>query len=308
MSSIASQLERIQLRLFQYEVPFIFALGIVGNFASIITFARRTLRKNVCSWYFISLSLAHLVLLLCVCLPRIISATTGYDFARYSIVFCKIRAYATDSSLTLARHFLCLISIDRWLVTSSHINIRNQSSTRVARQMIIGSFFLWITFNTHTIIKYEITALGCSPPLGGSYELFYSMCNIVISIVPMFIMSFFTVLAVRNLRARMNHRIQPVPQSSSSRTNPGTTSTQTTNQLIHHKRRDGQLIRLSIIQVAAFLILNTIRAIFPLYSFLVNSGGPLSPDQRSLSIFISGIGNNLVYTYTAVCIISSIET
>lgn len=266
-------------------MPIIFAGGIVGNFVTIITFRRPLLRKNVCSSYFICLSVAHLFLLVFSCLPRIIAASTGFDFARYSLSFCRFRAFTTDSSLGFARHFLCLISIDRWLVTSSNSHVRRRSSSRFTKYLIITSFLFWTLVNSHTLIKYELTALGCSPPLGTSYELFYSMYNIVTSLLPLFTMSVFTVLAVHNI-----HRLTPIPAGS----NP------LTSRLIRRIKRDKQLIRLSILQVLAFLVLNTIRAVFPLYSFLINSRGSLTSDERSLAAFISGIGANLLFTYTAV--------
>ncbi|CAF4507184.1 unnamed protein product [Rotaria sp. Silwood1] len=299
MSSLAKQLELFQLQLFRYELPFIFGFGIIGNFINIIIFRRRTLRKNMCSWYFICLAVAHLFLLTFSCLPRIISALTGFDLSGRSFVFCKFRAYATDVSLALARHFLCLIAIDRWLITSSRLETRNRSSPHITRRVIIGSFIFWSLFNIHVPIKYSIGRLGCSPPLGTTYELFYSMYNITASMVPMFIMSLFTVLTVGNLRLRMRNRIQPQPITTGSGATPMTKSTNVTIQQPQQSRRDGQLIRLSILQVVAFLILNTIRGIFPLYSFLMNSRGNLTADDRSLLLFFSGLGNNLLFTYAA---------
>ncbi|CAF0978043.1 unnamed protein product [Rotaria sp. Silwood1] len=303
MSSIASQLEKLQLQLYCYELPIIFGLGIIGNLTNIITFGTSTLRKNMCSWYFICLSLAHLCVLAVACLPRIIAASTGYDLSSQSLAFCKFRAYATDVSLTLARHFLCLIAIDRWLITSSRLWIRNHSSPRITRRMIAGSFIFWFLFHIHVPIKYGIGRLGCSPPLGTTYELFYSMYNIIISLVPMFIMSIFTILAVRNLRLRLNGRVQPQPLTTGSSSNPVVVSTAFTAQRLRQSRREGQLVRLSIPQVIVFVILNTIRAIFPLYSFLMNSRGGLTADERSLAIFLNGIGNNLLFTYTAITFI-----
>lgn len=287
MGSFIQQLELFSLQLFRYEMPIIFAIGVVGNVVNIMTFARSALRKNVCSSYFICLSVAHLILLIFSCLPRIIAAATGYDYARYSLTFCRFRAFATDSSLGFARHFLCLIAIDRWLITSSNFNIRNHSSMRLIKYVIIISFLFWTLINSHTLIKYELTALGCSPSLGTPYELFYSIYNIVTSLLPLFIMSLFTVLAVRNIR-------RPTAASNRSTRNP------LTLRIIRRIKRDKQLIRLSIFQVLAFILLNTLRAVFPLYSFLLNARGPLTSNERSLALFISGMGANLLFTYTAV--------
>ncbi|CAF2660405.1 unnamed protein product [Rotaria sp. Silwood2] len=299
MSSLAKQLELFQLQLFRYELPFILGIGIIGNFINIIIFGRRTLRKNMCSWYFICLAVAHLFLLTFSCLPRIISALTGFDLLGRSLTFCKFRAYAIGASLALARHFLCLIAIDRWLITSSSLETRNQSSPRITRRVIVGSFIFWSLFNIHVPIKYDIGRLGCSPPLGTSYELVYSIYNITASMIPMFIMSLFTILAVRNLRLRMRNRIQPQPITTGSGATPMTKSSNVTTQQLRQSRRDGQLIRLSILQVVAFLILNTMRGIFPLYSFLMNSRGNLTADDRSQLLFFSGFGNNLLFTYAA---------
>ena len=82
-------------------------------------FGRHELRRNVCSWYFIGLSIGHLLILDSLCLARIVTTSTGNNVFQYIMSLCKLRTYAFYLSLYLSRYFLCLISIDRWMVTSS---------------------------------------------------------------------------------------------------------------------------------------------------------------------------------------------
>ena len=301
-ASIASQLEYVNIALLRYELPVVFGVGIIGNVVNMIIFSRRNLRINVCSVYFIFLSLAHLVLLIFSCLPRCIAATSGYDLSQYSLTFCKLRAYATDLSIVLARQFLCFISIDRWLITSPNLHFRHWSSYKTTYRLIAGSCLFWSLFNLHAPINYVISHFSCSPPLGTAYEFFYSIYNIITSILPMLIMAIFSVLAVKNIRSRVTARVYPIVNSNPQSNRPALPqqSPVTGVQILRGFRRETQLIRLSILQVCVFLVMNTLRAIFPLYSFILNSRGPLSTTDRSLARFLSGFGATLVFTYTAV--------
>ncbi|CAF4065817.1 unnamed protein product, partial [Adineta steineri] len=207
--SVLKQISQIQVQIIRYEEPVILVLGNLGNVANILIFGRRDLRKNVCSWYFICLSLSHLILLDLVCLSRIIITSTGDNVFQYISSLCKFRAYGFELSFNLARYFLCLVSIDRWMITSSSARLRQQSSIRLSQWLIITGVIFWAIFSMHAPIGYQPTALDCTAPLGSNYAFFVSIESIVISMGTMVIISVFSVLTVFNLHSRVNRQIHP---------------------------------------------------------------------------------------------------
>lgn len=114
MSTIlANELSEISTKLVIYYLTPIYVIGIFGNIFNIIIFLRRNLRNNICSQYFIGMSITQIILFNSLAITRIITFPTGYDHGRTIVILCKIRVYLYVFSLGLVRQFLCLISIDR---------------------------------------------------------------------------------------------------------------------------------------------------------------------------------------------------
>jgi hypothetical protein len=300
--SLPLRLKQFQLQLAQYELPFIFVLGNLGNLANVIIFGGRTLRANVCSWYFIGLSLTHFLLLNASCLLQIVVASTGYDITAHVVGLCKLVSYLFDLSFILSQHFLCLIAIDRWMVTSSNVWLRGLSSPRITRWVIIVSVVFWSIFTVHSAIGFEIAGSGCIPPSKSTYLLFYSIYSIVASFLPMLSIIILGVLTVRNVRSSVRRRINPIHINPASLLHPSTLAANSVVQPPRQRSKgDFQLIRLSLFQIIVYLLLNSLWSIFPLYDFKVNTQGyQRTSDQSNMIQFIHGFGLNLLYTYMAV--------
>ncbi|CAF3718469.1 unnamed protein product, partial [Adineta steineri] len=105
------------------------------NVANILIFSYGRLRTNICSWYFICLSISQILSLFFNGLYRIIvnGWNNGYDYSQISMDLCKFRGYGFVLSVVLSRHFLCLILLDRWMITSRSASLRNKSSLKVGR-------------------------------------------------------------------------------------------------------------------------------------------------------------------------------
>lgn len=303
--SLLQQISRVQVQIIRYEEPVILVLGNIGNIANIFIFGRRELRKNVCSWYFICLSLGHLLVLDSFCLARIITTSTGNNVFQYIMSLCKLRSYLYELSFLLSRYFLCLISIDRWMVTSSSAWLRQKSSTYVARWLIIIGMIFLVIYSSHAAIGLETGPFDCTPPFGSAYQLFFTIESIVTSMTPMLVMSVFSFLTVRNVRSRMNHRVHPTTATHSIHIETQQTNisnAQSSRQLF---KRNIQLVRLSLLQVILYLLLNTIWSILPLYQVLVGAQALMGINQQLTMLFIGRLGLNLVFTYMAVsCFLS----
>ncbi|CAF0838757.1 unnamed protein product [Adineta steineri] len=221
----------------------------------------------------------------------------GYDLARTTPSLCKFRAYGFVFSIVLARHFLCLISLDRWMVTSKWVWLRQKSSPKIARWLISLSFIFWMLFTIHVPIGYQsIPTIGCIPPPRSNYQLFYSIYAIVISVIPFLIMVVFSIVTLQSIR-QLGRAVHPEPIT---KTVTGSTCQNPQQQQRHKIKKESQFIRLSFLQITFFILLNSMTSSLPLYTF-ATSWQIKSADQQAIILFISNLGVCLMHTYAAVC-------
>ena len=285
VTTTQSSLTVIQNLITQYTFTIIFILGNFSNLANILVFLQKSLRTTACSWYFILVSLGHLVFLYFGCLTRIITAWTNQDLTRISIIYCRIRIYFLTISLLTARYFLCFISIDRWMITSRKNSIRQLSSLKIARWfIIIGTSFCMI-FSINFPIWYRIEgSKGCIGAPDTFYPLFYTIYNLVITLGPFFLMILFSLLVLYNLR-QVNRR----QVTCGTQTNTGQ----------QFRRKDIQFIKLSLIQVLLYILFNTFYAYNATYAFITQSTTKTT-ERAAIDSFLSTIGLNISYLYMAV--------
>ncbi|CAF1100441.1 unnamed protein product [Adineta steineri] len=292
MSSTAVVLNNIYTGITRYYLPVVFVIGLFTNVANILIFSYGRLRTNICSWYFICLSISQILILFFSGLYRMIVTgwNNGYDYSQISMDLCKFRSYGVVLSVVLSRHFLCLILLDRWMITSRSASLRNKSSLKHGRWLILFSFVFWMLFTLQIPVgNPSAPGSGCGPTPGSIYFMFYTVYTIVIGILPLFIMILFVFLIMKNLRNR-GRAIHPSTRATE----------QTLNHLpIRQSRSDFQLIRLSVIQIMVFIIFNAIYSLFPLYVSLTMSQ-VRNADRRAMEAFIINIGQCLLLTYAAV--------
>ena len=284
-SSFVNQINSIRQIIPAYYLPPVFFLGVIGNSLNIIIFARTRLRTNVGSWYFICLSISQIALLLSNCLSRIISYgwSPGYDIGGLVSAVCKLRVYVFVVSLILSRHFLCLITIDRWMKTSRSAWLRQKSSPKYAKWIIILSFIFWTIFSVHILIGFQSVSNVCIAP-SQTYFSFYLIYNTIVGIVPFFIMISFCFLLLKTVRKR---RRNVIPVSVLSQ------------QARQQSRTDFQLVRLSLLQSFAYLIFNSIISGFSVYN-LITTNWMKSIEQKAIESLVNDTSFYLVHTYISV--------
>ena len=157
----------------------------------------------------------------------------------------------------------------------------------------------------HAAIGFQTGPVECTPPAGSAYQLFVTIESIITSMTPMLIMSVFSFLTVRNVRSRMNSRIHPTTATLSIHIETqqiSMSNAQSSRQLF---KRNIQLVRLSLLQVILYLLLNTVWSILPLYQALIGTQVLMSINQQLTVLFLGRLGLNLLFTYTAVrCFVS----
>lgn len=292
IAPVSNSLTIIQNLITQYTFTVIFILGNFSNIANIIVFLQKTLRSNACSWYFALVSLGHLIFLYVGCLTRIITAWSGYNLTRTSIIYCHIRIYFLTISLLMVRYFLCFISIDRWMITSTKLSIRRMSSLKISRWFIIFGTSFCILFSINFPIWYRIEgSRGCIGAPDTFYPLFYTIYNLVITLGPFLIMIVFSGLVLNNLRQVRRRQIAASTQVHGTifSINPGK----------QFKRKDLQFIKLSLIQVIVYILFNSFYGYNATYAFITQSTIK-SSERAALDSFLSTIGLIISYSYMAV--------
>ncbi len=294
--TLATYLANVQIEIIRVLLTPIYIIGNLDNLANIFIFSQNSLRSHICSWYFIGVSIGHLLYLNLGCLTRVIWAWTQYDLSLISLPFCKTRIYFVLMGLTSSRYLLCLISIDRWMITSRNANIRQQSSSKVALRLIIGGVLFLIIINIFVSVGYTISPnLGCGPSTESVYFMFYTIYNTTLSLAPLITLVIFSILILINIRDTHQHQTAPMTQTTANQ--------EVTNQARRFRQKDIQYIKLALIQVAGYLLFNTLHGYDTLYA-VITQNNIKTTDQRAIEGFLNGLDLNLHYTYTGVDFLS----
>ena len=109
----------------------------------------------------------------------------------------------------------------------------------------------------------------------------------------------FTLMTLFNIRRSTRRVIHPE--------NNDVTSRRTSTILQNHQheqrvKRDTQLVRLSILQVLIFVVLNSVWTAYPLVNFISEKSGYFifGGDLDGIVTFLGNFGMNLIYVYASV--------
>ncbi|CAF1178265.1 unnamed protein product [Adineta ricciae] len=290
--TLSIYLANVQTQIIRSLLTPVYIIGNLTNLANILVFSQATLRSHVCSYYFIGASLAHLLYLNMGCSTRVIWAWTGYDLSLKSLIFCQTRVYFVIFSLSASRYLLCLISIDRWMITSRNALTRQLSTSKTARRLIIRGIVFLLLIIIHAPFAYVLTdTIPCGASPQSNLFILYTIFNVALSLIPLTTLVIFSLLILYNIEQLRSQQIAPVEQTS------------VINNVSHagrrYKKKDMQFIRLALIQVAAYLIFNTLHAYNTIYA-VATQYRIKTADQRAIEGFLNGIGLNLHYTYTGI--------
>ncbi|CAF1393999.1 unnamed protein product [Adineta ricciae] len=301
MSTLATRLGHILLNFNIYYLGAICFFGIIGNFLNILVFCQNTLKNTGCSLYFISLSIVHIIVLCVPCLSQVIFAISEFDIALHSLFWCKFFVYFIFNGIFLSRYYICLISIDRWLITSFQARIRQLSNISVIRRILVITTTIWLIFNIHSAIGFTLKDHICDISINSVYSTFYLILCLIVSFLPLFILILFTSLTLIRLFKKnlINKQASQIRFIELNEQNNGRAIPAQNRQ--HHRisNRNFQLIKLSLIQVSSYIIVNLPKAVHILYIFLTRNSKK-SPEQLAINNFIGRMTTNLLYTHCAI--------
>jgi len=315
VSSLTDVFSNIQLQLARYVYCPLYATGNIGNILNLIIFSHAKLRtSSVCSWYFLVISVANLIAINTGYLTRILAYMGLPDPSRTVEWYCTGRVYISTLSLTLGRHFLCSIIIDRFLVTSTSVKLRQLSSFKVARWYVPISVLCWMIFYVHILIGYTNYQYGSGcKRWGGTYNLFIIVSTVTIeAVLPITVITIFSLLTLNNLHGlhQRRNRVMPIIHDYRMITiGPVTMNTvsskiiqnPTSNQQARREKKkiDKQLTLISLIQVLVYIMFNILNSIYQVYT-IITSATIRSADRAATESFISAFSVVLTYIYGTV--------
>ncbi|CAF3626815.1 unnamed protein product [Rotaria socialis] len=298
---VINKLDQIESAIKQNYIPIVYGIGLISNTLNIILFCRRKLRYNCCSRYFICLSTCQILLLNFNCLRQIITYWLNYNGFSTVTSLCKIYAYFNTLSLALVRHFICLISVDRWLVSSTNARFRRISSLKNVRWIISCSFLFWIIFSIHAPIGFMPISSGCSPIHRTGYAMFLTIYSIMTSAAPLFIAIIFGILTLTNIRESLR-QVNPINHRRNiffviSSTQPRR------NRSVHKKRLDMAFARLAVFQIIPYTLFNLISSISIIMIYLNSLASENDIQKTAIVIFIYHLGIYILCSYVSISFI-----
>lgn len=140
----------VQLEMMKKSIVLIIGLiilltGIIGNVINVLVFIKFSYYKeNPCSLYILSRSFVDLFVLIIGLGTRILSESFEIDLTIKNEVWCRIRVPLIYMNTLCSYTFLCLQSIDIYLITSLSVRIRQLSHIRIAKLIIFVTIIVWI--------------------------------------------------------------------------------------------------------------------------------------------------------------------
>jgi growth hormone secretagogue receptor len=265
-----------------------FALGGVGLIFNILVFTRPALRREPCSFYFLSSTCYDLFVVFLILPVRILSIVYNINGANYNLGVCKIENFTFYVTRVISIWLIVLACIDRYLHSSLSERIRRMSSLKSAKiSSAIISIIVLISYS-HMLVYYEIANVtnqfgSITPQCAsqkGIYRTFLGLWHMVVSsLFPSFLMLVFGLLTLKNVRQRR----QLVRRAGENRA---------------IRRTDTQLLHMLAAQVLVIIIATLPFCVFQLYSAFTSSftKSTLRIAQENLAIQITSIVTYFAYT------------
>lgn len=249
----------------------IFVIGSIGSLINICVFLTlKIFRYNQCAFYLIVESIVNTCQLSIISAIYLLPITNGFDPGNVSPAWCKLKNYIPQILRLLSTSMVCFAAVDQFLSTNPQLFIRQMSTIRLARRLTFIAICIWIVHSIPYAIFYEIVpSNGCiitSAGLTHYYSYFYY--PVLHGSLPIFVASFSSLLAYRNVRRLIRHQASVV-----------------------RRRLDRQLTAMIFVRVIVFVLLLLPYTIYRIYSLNVTIDRadlyPYAIDQLVYSIMIS---------------------
>jgi hypothetical protein len=209
-TSIAQQIYDISEKYEFYASVLIMTGGLISNiFIILILTHLRIFRGNQCAFYLIVECFANIGLLSAMLSSRILAYILHIDPVHLSIIWCKIRSWATQVFGFISLFTICFATLDQYLSTNYRYSVRQMSTLKLAHRLTIFTISFAVLQNLPLLILAEIHPItGCSiynVILRQYFSYFYY--PIVTSFLPIIVPSSLSLLAYRNVRHLVRRQI-----------------------------------------------------------------------------------------------------
>lgn len=255
---MSESLQNVSIQFARILSPIIIILGVIGNTLNINILIQPNFRRHSCCRYFLALSCNNLFY----CLFQInfyLANAYSLDGQYVSLASCKILQYIASSLSFLSPCFIVLASIDRFFSSSRQIRFRRWSSIPVSHWSISTLLIFTGIFFINVLIFYDLRfddGLGCNMRGDEPYKKAFIIIQVVLYAgLPPCFMIIFGILTALNLKQMKNFGRDPR----------------------NIRRREIQFIRMLLIQIMSYLLLNVPLCI--LYLLLVLPFGYAPTDE-----------------------------
>ncbi|CAF1356052.1 unnamed protein product [Adineta steineri] len=180
--------------------------GVLGNILNILVFTKvGNYKNNACSLYMFVRTFFDLYVLLVGLTTRILSAGFQIDFTLTNRIWCKTRLGFIDITNESTYTLICLQANDAFICSSPSVAVRQKSSIRIARYLVIGTLCFWCIHEIPYFIFQDLAIVGGTPMCIATNTIFaqyriYGATLVIITIIPITVISIFGYLTVRHMK------------------------------------------------------------------------------------------------------------
>ncbi|CAF0908623.1 unnamed protein product [Rotaria sordida] len=275
LSDIA-RVSEVLLNMDKYMIVILYIIGTLGAILNIITFLQKQIRRNSCSFYFLSSSIIDFCIMNVFILMEIITTFNKSlsDLIYSTNIWCKVGNYIMFILPCLSSSYIILASIDRFCISSLNQTFRKWSNLKISRIIVIIVFIIWIIFSLHIPIVYNrirdplTNITRCSVQIGSPTTFliidgfFFSLYK---GAITPFLLCIFGLLIYYNMK-RSRARVMPQTLSRSNRTTTAQISS-ITPIIIVQNRKTSHMLTMLLVQVLLTIILNIPYMVIYLFGF-----------------------------------------
>jgi hypothetical protein len=181
----------------------IFVIGSIGNFINIcVLLTLKLFRSNQCAFYLIVESFVNTCLLIIIIPVNVLPVTDAFDPGNVFLAWCKLKNVLPQMLRLVSTSIVCFAAVDQFLSTNPQPLIRQMSTLQLAHRLPFITICIWTIHSIPYAIFYQIIpSSGCvmtNVALTRYYAFFYY--PILYGLFPIFVASFSSLLAYRNVR------------------------------------------------------------------------------------------------------------
>lgn len=194
---------------------FALIFGTIGNSLNIIIFlSLKTFRKNPCAFCLLVLSVSDNVMLLSSAVANILSNISKNSTGVSALFTCKLSTCFGQTFALLSHCIMCYAAIDQCFSTAMNERFKGMTICFI-RRLILVSIFICILHGIPFLIYYDAQILpGTNTTTcrlndnNGAFSkyIIYVGFPIIGGLLPIFIMTIFALIALRNVRKMTRRR------------------------------------------------------------------------------------------------------